>query len=70
MQRAKNCRFLPLANLSPKLDIHLFAHRRNGRSGYSLSILSAHSINATKSGGVTKRAFFPSRSASRTARAR
>jgi hypothetical protein len=37
---------------------------------YSLSILSAHSTNATRSGGVTKRAFLPSRSASRTARAR
>ena len=37
---------------------------------YSLSILSAHSTNATKSGGVTNRAFLPSRSVSRTARAR
>jgi hypothetical protein len=37
---------------------------------YSLRILSAHSTNATRSGGVTNRAFLPSRSASRTARAR
>ena len=37
---------------------------------YSLRILSAHSTNATKSGGVTNRAFLASRSASRTARAR
>ena len=34
------------------------------------SASSAHSTNATKSGGVTNRAFLPSRSASRTARAR
>jgi hypothetical protein len=37
---------------------------------YSLSILSAHSTNATKSGGATKQAFLLSRSMSRTARAR
>jgi len=43
---------------------------RPGELLYSLSILSAHSTNATKSGGVTNRAFLPSRSVSRTARAR
>src|SRR5262249_16219469 len=37
---------------------------------YSLNILSAHSTNATRSGGVTKWAFLPSRSVSRTAGAR
>src|SRR3954463_6219001 len=39
-------------------------------SSYSLTTLSAHSTNATRSGGVTKRAFLPTRSVSRTARAR
>ena len=43
---------------------------RLGELLYSLSILSAHSTNDTKSGGVTNRAFLPSRSVSRTARAR
>jgi len=43
---------------------------RLGKLLYSLSILSAHSTNATKSGGVTNRAFLPARSVSRTARAR
>ena len=42
----------------------------SGELLYSLSILSAHSTNDTKSGGVTNRAFLPSRSVSRTARAR
>src|SRR4029077_12964192 len=46
------------------------SHRPLGAFLYSLTILSAHSTNATKSGGVTNRAFLPSRSVSRTARAR
>src|ERR1044072_3392817 len=37
---------------------------------HSLKTLSAHATNATRSGGVTNRAFWPARSASRTARAR
>src|SRR5437588_5815086 len=47
-------------------------HRVNVCEGrpYSLSTLSAHSTSITRSGGVTKRAFLPSRSVSRTARAR
>ena len=44
--------------------------RTDGVLFYSLSTLSAHSTSTTKSGGVTKRAFLPSRSVSRTARAR
>ena len=39
------------------------------RTRYSLSILSAHTTSATRSGGVTKRAFFPSMSDWATARA-
>src|SRR5215510_9781812 len=41
----------------------------NPRTCYSLSTLSAHATSATKSGGVTKRAFFPSMSDWATARA-
>src|SRR5881227_1698464 len=41
-----------------------------GEGPYSLSTLSAHCTSITRSGGVTKRAFLPSRSVSRTARAR
>ena len=39
-------------------------------ASHSLSTLSAHSTSATRLGGVTNRAFLPSRSSSRTARAR